>query len=83
MTATRLHGALPGSTRSVMGSLQAVLLGQKAFIVAHPLWDVRQPTLHADLATASAAARAQGLAPEFRSTFMLARRPYNQLLNSR
>nr|WP_281722996.1 DEAD/DEAH box helicase [Nitrosomonas nitrosa] len=73
--AARLHSALPGSTRTQISGLEAVILGQRAFIVGHPLWDVRPNSQHADLQAAMAAVQAVGLRPEFRSTFMLARRP--------
>jgi len=71
----RLHNALPGSTLTSFGMLPAVVLGQRAVIAAHPLWDVRPTSLHPALAAAQAAVVAAGLSAEFRSTFMLIRRP--------
>ena len=71
----RLHAALPNSTLFHFAGLPAVVLGQQAIIAAHPLWDVRAPTLHPTLAAAQSAATAAGLSCEFRSTFLLIRRP--------
>nr|WP_292651943.1 DEAD/DEAH box helicase [Mesorhizobium sp.] len=71
----RLHNALPGSALVQYGGLDGVQLGRRAIIAAHPLWDVRPQSLHPSLAAAQAAASAVGLATEFRSTFMLIRRP--------
>jgi hypothetical protein len=71
----RLHDALPGSSLLNLAGLPTVGFGQTAFIAAHPLWDVRPASLHPGLAAAQAAATAAGLAPDFRSTFMLIRRP--------
>jgi hypothetical protein len=71
----RMHAALPGSTLLNLAGLPAVALGQRAVIAAHPLWDVRPRYLHPLLATAQAAASAAGLRADFRSTFMLVRRP--------
>ena len=71
----RLHTALPGSTISKFGGLPAVIHGQCAIIATHPLWDVRPATLHPALHQAQSAAAAAGLSSEFRSTFMLIRRP--------
>lgn len=71
----RLQAALPGSTITQFAGLPAVAVGPRAIIAAHPLWDVRPGRLHASLAAAQAAAAAAGLASEFRSTFMLIRRP--------
>jgi hypothetical protein len=75
MAIDRLNGALPGSTLTNFAGLPAVVLGRRAIIAAHPLWDIRPASLHAGLARAQAAARALDLDPEFRSTFMLIRRP--------
>ncbi len=71
----RLHAALPGSTLIQLAGLAAVEFGTRAVIAAHPLWDTRAATLHPALAAAQAAAAAAGLVPEFKSTFMLIRRP--------
>jgi DEAD/DEAH box helicase domain-containing protein len=71
----RLHDALPGSTLAQHAGLPAVEHGQRAYIAAHPLWDTRPASLHPALAAARASASAGGLAAEFRSTFMLIRRP--------
>lgn len=71
----RLHDALPGSALMNLAGLPVVALGRRAVIAAHPLWDVRPASLHPSLAAAQAAATAAGLTPEFRSTFMLIRRP--------
>lgn len=71
----RLHAALPGSSLVQFAGLSAVQSGPRAVIAAHPLWDVRPGTLHPALAAAQAAASAAGVASEFRSTFMLIRRP--------
>ena len=70
----RMHDALPGSSLLNLAGLPAVGLGRRAIIAAHPLWDVRPASVHAGLAAAQAAAVAAGLAPDFRSTFMLIRR---------
>jgi len=71
----RLHDALPGSTLAQHAGLPAVELGPRAFIAAHPLWDTRPASLHPALAAAQASAAGSGLTAEFRSTFMLIRRP--------
>jgi hypothetical protein len=71
----RLHDALPGSTLTQHAGLPAVEIGRRSLIAAHPLWDVRPTSLHPMLAAAQASATAAGLAAEFRSTFMLIRRP--------
>lgn len=71
----RLHAALPGSSVAHFAGLPAVQAGPHAVIAAHPLWDVRPATLHPALAAAQAAATAAGLASEFRSVFILIRRP--------
>lgn len=71
----RLSNALPGSTIVQFGGLPAVQLGRKAIVARHPLWDVRAGSLHPALSAAQVAALAAGLIPEFRSTFMLVRRP--------
>ena len=71
----RLHAALPGSSVAHFAGLPAVQAGTRAVIAAHPLWDVRPATLHPALSAAQAAASAMGLTSEFRSTFMLIRRP--------
>ncbi|MET3395792.1 Lhr-like helicase [Variovorax sp. 1140] len=71
----RLQAALPGSTLNQLAGLAAVQSGTRVVIAAHPLWDVRPATLHPALAAAQAAATAAGLAAEFKSTFMLIRRP--------
>ena len=71
----RLQSALPNSTISNFAGLPAVIHGQRAIIAAHPLWDVRPATLHPALDQAQAGAAAAGLTSEFRSTFMLIRRP--------
>ena len=70
-----LSEALPGSTRQDFAGLQAVVIGRRAIFAAHPLWDIRAASLHPSLAAAHADAAAAGLNPEFRSTFMLIRRP--------
>jgi hypothetical protein len=70
-----LHYALPGSTLARYAGLPAVEHGSRAYIAAHPLWDTRPASLHPALAAAQAAASAAGLSSEFRSTFMLIRRP--------
>lgn len=75
LAAARLQAALPGSSLATFGSRTAVVNGPRTFIVAHPLWDMRPATLHPELLLAQAAASRNGLAPEFRSTFMLIRRP--------
>jgi hypothetical protein len=75
MAIARLNAALPGSTLANFAGLPAVTQGMHAMFAAHPLWDVRPATLHADLARAAAAAQAAGFVPEFKSTFMLIRRP--------
>lgn len=71
----RLHAALPGSALIQLAGLAAVQAGTQATIAAHPLWDMRAATLHPALAAAQVAAAAAGLTPEFKSTFMLIRRP--------
>jgi hypothetical protein len=71
----RVHDALPGSSLLNLAGLPAVGLGRRAIIAAHPLWDVRPMTLHPLLSAAQSAAAAAGLAADFRSTFMLVRRP--------
>ena len=71
----RLKAALPKSSVITLAGLQAVQHGPTAVIAAHPLWDVRAKTLHPALAAAAAAASAAGLTSEFKSTFMLIRRP--------
>jgi hypothetical protein len=65
----RLQSVLPGTTITTFAGLPAVVLGPRA------LWDVRAGNLHPALAAAHAGASAVGLAPGFRSTFMLIRRP--------
>jgi DEAD/DEAH box helicase domain-containing protein len=67
----RLHAALPGSTILQLGGLPAVQLGPRAIIACHPMWDSTHPAMVA----AQTAATAASLAPEFRSTFMMIRRP--------
>ena len=71
----RLHAALPNSTITKFAGLHAVEHGQRAIIAAHPLWDFRPATRHPALEKAQGAAAAAGLTSEFRSTFMLIRRP--------
>ena len=71
----QLQTALPNSAVTQFAGLPAVVLGKRVIIAAHPLWDVRASTLHPALAAAQAAAMAAGLSSEFRSTFMLIRRP--------
>ncbi len=71
----RLQAALPGSAVAAFAGLPSVVLGPRAIIAAHPLWDVRPGMLHPALLAAQAAATAAGLSSEFRSTFMLIRRP--------
>ena len=75
LAAQRLQAALPNSTLANFAGLRAVQIGQLAIIVAHPLWDVRPASLHPMLAAAQAAASAANLQSDFRSTFMLLRRP--------
>jgi Lhr-like helicase len=75
MAVDRLHAALPGSARDAFAGTPAVVLGRRAIIGAHPLWDVRPGSLHDGLARAQGAAHAAGLDCEFRSIFMLIRRP--------
>ena len=75
MAIRRLNGALPGSTLNDFAGLPAVVLGRRAIIAAHPLWDVRPAGLHAGPAADQAGAIAANLNPEFRSVFMLIRRP--------
>lgn len=72
----RLRDALPGSAIVQHASLPAVEHGPRAYIAAHPLWDTRPGSLHPALAAAQASAAGAGLIPEFRSTFMLIRRPF-------
>ncbi|WP_331712653.1 helicase C-terminal domain-containing protein [Caballeronia udeis] len=71
----RLHSAVPGSTVAQFAALPAVLIGTRAVIAAHPLWDVRPGSLHPALAAAQISASTAGFTSEFRSTFMLIRRP--------
>ena len=71
----QLHDALPGSILMNLAGLPAVAVGRRAVIATHPLWDVRPASMHATLTAAQAAANGAGLTPEFRSTFMLIRRP--------
>jgi Lhr-like helicase len=71
----RLRDALPSSTLTQHAGLDAVEHGRRAYIAAHPLWDTRPGSLHPALAAAQASASTAGLAVEFRSTFMLIRRP--------
>jgi Lhr-like helicase len=71
----RLNFALPGSTVAHFAGLPAVTHRRRTIIAAHPLWDIRLASLHPALDRAAAAARAAGLDPEFKSTFMLIRRP--------
>lgn len=71
----QLHDALPGSTLLSLAGRPAVGLGRRAVIAAHPLWDVRPASIHPALRAAQAASVAAGLTPEFRSAFMLIRRP--------
>jgi DEAD/DEAH box helicase domain-containing protein len=73
--ADRVHSALPGSARTAFGSLQAVVAGNRAIVIGHPLWDVRPASRHPSLAAAQVAATQAGLTVEFRSTFMAIRRP--------
>lgn len=75
LAASKLRDALPDGGALELAGLPAVQLGRRAFIICHPLWDVRPQSLHPALAAAQAAASAAGLTPEFRSTFMLMRRP--------
>lgn len=75
MAADRLHAALPGSVCDALAGIPAVVLGKRAIVAAHPLWDLRPGSLNDGLARAQGAARAAGLDCEFRSTFMLVRRP--------
>lgn len=71
----RLQAALPGSAVAAFAGLPSGVLGPRAIIAAHPLWDVRPGLVHPALLAAQAAAAAAGLSSEFRSTFMLIRRP--------
>lgn len=71
----RVIASLPGSTATSFAGLDAVQHGGTAYIVAHPLWDLRQPTLHPRLVAAAAAAATAGLTADFRSSFMMIRRP--------
>lgn len=73
--ADRVHGALPGSLRTTLAGLEAVVAGSRAIVIGHPLWDVRQGMTHPALTAAETAGRQSGLAVEFRSTFMAIRRP--------
>ena len=75
MAIQRLQAALPGSTVASFAGLPSVVLGPRAIIAAHPLWDVRSGMVHPALSAAQAAASTAGLSSEFRSTFMLIRRP--------
>lgn len=73
--AARVHAALPGSARTTLAGLQAVVAGSRAIVIRHPLWDVRQASLHPSLAAAATVGQQSGLAVEFRSSFMAIRRP--------
>jgi len=73
--ADRVHSALPGSIRAAISGLEAVVIGSRAILIVHPLWDVRQATLHPAIAAAQAAAAQAGQSVELRSTFMAIRRP--------
>lgn len=75
VAAQRLHAALPGSNLTQFAGLPTVTFGTRAVIAAHPLWDARPASLHPTLIAAQAAATAAGFQSEFRSTFMLIRRP--------
>jgi len=73
--ADRVHTALPGSSRTTLAGLEAVVAASRAIVIGHPLWDVRPGMIHPALAAAEAAGRQNGLTVEFRSTFMAIRRP--------
>lgn len=73
--ADRVHAALPGSSRTTLAGLEAVVVGSRAIVIGHPLWDVRPVTIHPALAAAQAVGAQNGLTVEFRSTFMAIRRP--------
>ncbi|MBY3115637.1 DEAD/DEAH box helicase [Rhizobium laguerreae] len=75
LAANRVLASLPGSSAINLAGLDAVQHGRTAYIVAHPLWDVRPPSLHPRLAAAHAAAATVGLSANFRSSFMMIRRP--------
>jgi hypothetical protein len=75
VAAQRLQAALPGSNFNQFAGLPSVTFGSRAVIAAHPLWDTRQGSLHPALVAAQAAAAAAGFQSEFKSTFMLIRRP--------
>lgn len=72
----RLQDALPNSIPRQFAGLPALEHGPRAVIAAHPLWDIRPASLHPALAAAQASATASGLAADFRSTFLLMRRPF-------
>lgn len=73
--ADRVHAAFPGSSRTTLAGLEAVVAGSRAIVIGHPLWDIRQGMTHPALTAAEAAGRQNGLTVEFRSTFMAIRRP--------
>jgi hypothetical protein len=75
LAAGRVLASLPGSSAINLAGLDAIEHGRTAYIVAHPLWDLRPASLHPQLAAAQAAAAASGLSAEFRSSFMMIRRP--------
>lgn len=73
--AGRVHAALPGSIRTTIAGLEAIVISSRAIVIVHPLWDVRQGSLHPAVAATQAAAAQAGQTVEFRSTFMAIRRP--------
>ncbi|MER9365035.1 DEAD/DEAH box helicase [Mesorhizobium sp. M0518] len=73
--ADRVHAALPGSSRTTLAGLEAVVIASRAIVIGHPLWDVRQGMTHPALTAAEVAGMQNGLTVEFRSTFMAIRRP--------
>lgn len=75
--ADRVHAALPQSTRTTIAGLEAVIAASRAYVIQHPMWDIRQGTMHPALTAAAAAAAQAGLSIEFRSAFMAIRRPIN------
>ncbi len=75
--AARIHAAMPGSTRTTLAGLEAVVAGGRATVIIHPLWDGRQGSTHPAITAAMAAGAQAGLSVGGRSTFMAIRRPVN------
>ena len=66
---------MPGSTRTTLAGLNAIVAGSRATVIRHPLWDVRPGSVHPAITAAVAAGARAGLGVVDRSAFMAIRRP--------